>query len=116
MKLTITELKQLIKEEHESILEEKKKIKRPGAGQTPNEWAQQIRERGRLLSKPNPTIKKTVTKFRTIHASALQHAKDKGWKKGRVEAYAMRTAIDKLPKWALKKPTKVHGPGESGQV
>jgi hypothetical protein len=55
-------------------------------------------------------------KFEKIYKGALEYAKGEGMKKDEAEEYAMRTAIDKLPKKYIKEPSEVHGPEKSGPL
>ena len=57
-----------------------------------------------------------VEKFEKVYKGALEYAKGEGMKKDECEEYAMRTAIDKLPKKYIKEPSEVHGPGKSGPL
>lgn len=57
-----------------------------------------------------------VNAFKKTYKGALEHAKEKGMDKAKAEEYAMRTALDKLPKKYIDKPSKVHGPGKSGPL
>jgi hypothetical protein len=60
---------------------------------------------------------KAAEKFKKIYEGALEYAKaKKGLKGPKAEEYAMRTALDKMPKNYFKEPTKVHGPGKSGPL
>jgi hypothetical protein len=60
---------------------------------------------------------KVVDKFRKAYKGALEHAKKrKNYNPNRAEEYAMRTAVDGLPKKYLKEPTKLYGPEKKGPV
>jgi hypothetical protein len=61
--------------------------------------------------------KKVMDKFRATFEGALEHAKTKKkFKQSKAEEYAMRTAIDDLPKKYIKEPTKFHGPEKTGPI
>lgn len=61
--------------------------------------------------------KETIEAFKKRYKGALGYAKKKDeYNKSEAEEYAIRTAIDKLPKKYLKEPTKYHGPGKSGKL
>jgi hypothetical protein len=57
-----------------------------------------------------------VEKFKKTYKGALEHAKKKGMKAKKAEEYAMRTALDDVPKKYIGEPSRVHGPGKSGPL
>jgi hypothetical protein len=81
-------------------LAEKKKTR----GRSYKEWVT-------FFGKKGPKVKEKFTK---TFKGALGHAKEKGMKADKAEEYAMRTALDKMPKSYFKEPGKEHGPGKSG--
>lgn len=85
--------------------DDKKKDKKKGdgkPGRSYKEWLKALPEG------------KDKEAFAKRYKGALESAKKKGMKKKEAEEYAVRTAIDKLPKKYLKEQTGVHGPGKSG--
>lgn len=98
-------LKEMIKEEIMNVLNE---VKRPGAGRTPAEVKAAVRKAGKAHGKSAEQIKKVMDMIAGIEES--------GKKYDRSEEYVMRTINDKLPAWAVKEPTAVHGPGKSGPL
>jgi len=83
------------------------KQKKPGRSFA--QWMRQL--------KKMQASQKVIDKFRKSYKGALDHAKKKkNYKADRAEEYAMRTAVDGLPKKYLKESSKVHGPGKSGPI
>lgn len=103
--MNMTELKKLIQEEILNALQE---VKRPGAGRTPAEIKSAVRKAGKAHNKSEEQIKKVIDMIDGIEQS--------GKKYDRSEEYVMRTIHDKLPTWAIKEPTAVHGPGKAGPL
>lgn len=65
-----------------------------------------------FLAKKSP---KAAEKFKKTYKGALEHAKkEKGLSADKAEEYAIRTALDGVPKSYLKEPTPEHGKGKSG--
>lgn len=98
-------LKEMIKEEIMNVLKE---VKRPGAGRTPEEVKAAVKKAGKAHGKSEEQIKKVLGMIDGIEES--------GKKYDRSKEYVMRTIHDKLPSWAIKEPTAVHGPGKSGPL
>jgi len=84
------------------VLAEKKKTR----GRSYGEWS-------KFFGKKGPEVGE---KFRKTYKGALEHAKEKGMGADKAEEYAMRTALDKMPKSYFKEPGKEHGPGKSGPL
>jgi ElaB/YqjD/DUF883 family membrane-anchored ribosome-binding protein len=83
------------------------KKKKPGRS-----FAQWVRKLKKMQAS-----QKVIDKFRKSYKGALEHAKKrKNHNVARAEEYAMRTAVDGLPKKYLKEPTKFHGPKKSGPI
>jgi len=84
-----------------------KKKKQPGRNLV--QWLRQL--------KKMQASSKVIDKFRKAYKGALEHAKKrKNYNPNRAEEYAMRTAVDGLPKKYLKEPTKFHGPEKKGPI
>lgn len=65
----------------------------------------------------NKKSKEAGEKFNKTFKGALEFAKkEKGLKADKAEEYAMRTALDKMPKSYFKEPGPEHGPGKSGPL
>jgi hypothetical protein len=89
------------------ISEAAKKKNKPG--RTLLEWMRHL--------KKEKAPKKVMDKFRATFEGALEHAKTKKkLKQNKAEEYAMRAAIDDLPKKFIKEPTKFHGPEKTGPI
>jgi hypothetical protein len=99
------QLVQIIKEELAKALQE---VERPGAGRTAAEIKSDVRAAGKAHGKSAEEIKKVIDMIDGIEAS--------GKKYDRSKEYTARTIQDKLPKWAIKHTTAVHGPGKSGPL
>jgi hypothetical protein len=79
---------------------------KPGAGRTSAEIKSDVRAAGKAHGKSSEEIKKVIDMIDGIEES--------GKKYNRSKEYVARTIHDKLPVWAIKKPTKMHGPEKSG--
>jgi hypothetical protein len=107
-------IKQIIKEELSKALTEDpyvggapiEEVERPGAGRTAAEIKADVRAAGKAHGKSAEEIKKVIDMIDGIEAS--------GKKYDRSKEYTARTIHDKLPKWAIKHPTAMHGPEKSG--
>ncbi len=87
------------------IVASAKKKEKPGRSY--KEWVT-------ILGKKSP---KAAEKFKKTYKGALEHAKkEKGLVAEKAEEYAMRTALDDVPKSYLKEPTPEHGKGKSGPL
>jgi hypothetical protein len=102
MKITESILKKVIIEEIKII----KEVKRPGAGRTAAEIKVDVRKAGKAHGKSAEVIKKVIDMIDGIESSGKEY--------DRSPEYVMRTIHDKLPKWAIKHPTAMHGPEKSG--
>lgn len=100
------ELKRALKEESCAKKKPLKEIERPGAGRTASEIKADVRAAGKANGKSEEEIKKVIDMIDGIESS--------GKKYNRSKEYTARTIQDKLPKWAIKHPTAMHGPGKSG--
>jgi hypothetical protein len=79
-----------------------------------SEAARSYKEWVSFLRKKSP---KAADKFKKAYKGALQHAKkEKDLGAEKAEEYAMRTALDGVPKSYLKEPTPAHGKGKSGPL
>lgn len=75
-------------------------------GRSYEEWSRFFGKKGKEVGE----------KFRKTYKGALEHAKGKGMKADKAEEYAMRTALDKMPKSYFEEPGSEHGPGKSGPL
>ena len=79
-----------------------------------SEAARSYKEWVSFLRKRSP---EAADRFRKTYKGALEHAKkEKGLGADKAEEYAMRTALDGVPKSHLKEPTPEHGKGKSGPL
>jgi len=81
-------------------------VERPGAGRTASEIKTDVRAAGKKLGKSSKEIEKVIDMIDGIEES--------GKKYNRSKEYVARTIHDKLPTWAIKKPSAMHGPEKSG--
>lgn len=81
-------------------------VERPGAGRTAAEIKADVKAAGKKHGKSAEEIKKVIDMIDGIEES--------GKKYDRSKEYVARTIHDKLPKWAIKKPTAMHGPEKTG--
>ena len=100
------------------LLEKEAKKRTP---KTYGGWPARIRAEGKKKDKSKENIQKVVDAFRGRWNGALEYAEKNKKKKQfnslkKREEYAARTAIDKIPKWSIKKPTEVHGPEKRGPI
>lgn len=79
---------------------------KPGAGRTAAEIKADVRASGKAHGKSSEEIKKVIDMIDGIEQS--------GKKYDRSKEYIARTIHDKLPSWAIKKTTEMHGPKKSG--
>ena len=79
---------------------------KPEAGRTTAEIKTDVRAAGKAHGKSSEEIKKVIDMIDGIEQS--------GKKYDRSKEYIARTIHDKLPSWAIKKTTEMHGPKKSG--
>lgn len=107
-------IKRIIKEELKKAINEDPyfggepidEVEKPGAGRTAAEIKADVRKAGKAHGKSSQEIQKVIDMIDGIEAS--------GKKYDRSKEYIARTIHDKLPKWAIKHPTAMHGPEKSG--
>jgi dGTP triphosphohydrolase len=88
---------------------QKTAAKKKKPGRSFSQWVRQL--------KKMQASQKVIDKFRKAYKGALEHAKKrKNHNADRAEEYAMRTAVDGLPKKYLKEPTKFHGSKKRGPL
>ena len=88
---------------------QKTAAKKKKPGRSFSQWVRQLKK----MQAPQ----KVIDKFRKSYKGALEHAKKrKNHNAAKAEEYAMRTAVDGLPKKYLKEPTKFHGSKKRGPI
>ena len=75
-------------------------------GQNTAELIAAVKAKDKNLTKSKKEINDVIAMIKGIEESGLKSKKSK--------EYIRRTINDKLPKWCLEEPTKMHGPGKSG--